>query len=127
MLLNWFFRKHAEKRIHTISRLSLGSLIFLTLMISGCAMVGPDYVKPTVPEPEEWLEAEDPQIKSEMAEFSQWWTGFNDPILNKLVESAYQQNLPLQITGLRILEARALANDPAAELDPPETIERIER
>jgi NodT family efflux transporter outer membrane factor (OMF) lipoprotein len=42
-----------------------------------------------------------------MADFSQWWTGFNDPILNQLVESAYQQNLPLQIAGLRILEARA--------------------
>jgi NodT family efflux transporter outer membrane factor (OMF) lipoprotein len=107
MQLNWFNRKRARKRIHTILRLSLGSLIFLTLMISGCAMVGPDYVKPTVPEPEEWLETEDPQIKSEMADFSQWWTGFNDPILNQLVESAYQQNLPLQITGLRILEARA--------------------
>lgn len=107
MLLNWFSRKHGKKIIHTILRLSLGSLIFLALMISGCAMVGPDYVKPTVPEPEKWLEAEDPQIKSEMADFSQWWTGFNDPILNKLIESAYQQNLPLQIAGLRILEARA--------------------
>jgi outer membrane protein TolC len=107
MLLNWFYKKHAIKRTHTILRLSLGSLISLILMICGCAMVGPDYVKPTVPEPEEWLEADDPQIKSGMADFSQWWTGFNDPILNKLVESAYQQNLPLQIAGLRILEARA--------------------
>jgi NodT family efflux transporter outer membrane factor (OMF) lipoprotein len=107
MLLNWFYKKRARKRTPTILRLSLGSLISMTLIISGCAMVGPDYVKPTVPEPGEWLEAEDPQIKSEMADFSQWWTGFNDPILNKLVESAYQQNLPLQIAGLRILEARA--------------------
>ena len=107
MQLNWFYTKHARRRIHIILRLSLGSLIFLSLMISGCAMVGPDYVKPTAPEPEKWLEDEDPQIKSEMADFSQWWTGFNDPILNKLVESAYEQNLPLQIAGLRILEARA--------------------
>ena len=107
MLLNWFYKKGAKNRIHTILRLSSASLICLTLMISGCAMVGPDYVKPTVVEPEKWLEAEDPQIKSETADFSQWWTGFNDPILNQLVESAYQQNLPLQIAGLRILEARA--------------------
>ena len=32
---------------------------------------------------------------------------FNDPVLNSLVENAYQQNLPLQIAGIRILEARA--------------------
>ena len=32
---------------------------------------------------------------------------FNDPVLNSLVETAYQQNLPLQIAGLRVLEARA--------------------
>ena len=79
MLLNRFYKKGAKKRIHTILRLSPGSLICLALMISGCAMVGPDYVKPTVVEPEKWLEAEDPQIKSETADFSQWWTVFNDP------------------------------------------------
>ncbi len=107
MLLNWFYKKRAKKRIHTILGLSLASLISLTLMISGCAMVGPDYVKPTAAQPEKWLEADNPQIKSEMADFTRWWTGFNDPILNRLVESAYQQNLPLQISGLRILEARA--------------------
>jgi len=107
MLLKWFYNKGAQKRIHTALRPSFGILISLILMISGCAMVGPDYVKPTAPEPEKWLEADDPQIKSETADFSQWWTGFNDPILNQLVESAYQQNLPLQIAGLRILEARA--------------------
>ena len=32
---------------------------------------------------------------------------FNDPTLDRLVELAYQQNLPLQIAGLRIVEARA--------------------
>jgi NodT family efflux transporter outer membrane factor (OMF) lipoprotein len=33
---------------------------------------------------------------------------FNDPTLDSLVQLAYHQNLPLQIAGLRILEARAL-------------------
>jgi NodT family efflux transporter outer membrane factor (OMF) lipoprotein len=32
---------------------------------------------------------------------------FHDPTLNALVKSAYQQNLTLQATGIRILEARA--------------------
>jgi NodT family efflux transporter outer membrane factor (OMF) lipoprotein len=32
---------------------------------------------------------------------------FNNPVLDQLIETAHQQNLPLQIAGLRILEARA--------------------
>jgi NodT family efflux transporter outer membrane factor (OMF) lipoprotein len=79
----------------------------LALVIGGCTMVGPDYVKPTAPEPQEWLESTDSKIESKAADFSTWWTVFNDPILNALVKSAYQQNLSLQVTGIRILEARA--------------------
>jgi NodT family efflux transporter outer membrane factor (OMF) lipoprotein len=82
-------------------------LIAITLLISACSMVGPDYVKPTAPEPEKWLESTDPQIESKSADFSQWWTVFNDPILNTLIETAYQQNLTLQNAGIRIVEARA--------------------
>jgi NodT family efflux transporter outer membrane factor (OMF) lipoprotein len=87
--------------------LILFGLLVLVLVIGGCTMVGPDYVKPTAPEPQEWLESTDSKIESKAADFSSWWTVFNDPILNTLVESAYQQNLSLQVTGIRILEARA--------------------
>ena len=69
--------------------------------------MGPDYVKPTLSELTDWLEAENPQIEKKEADFSQWWTVFNDPVLNELIQAAYQQNLPLQIAGLRIYEARA--------------------
>ena len=82
-------------------------LLIVTLVIGGCAMVGPDYVKPAVPEATEWIEADSPKIKSEEPEFKDWWTVFNDPVVNDLIEAAYQQNLPLQIAGLRIYEARA--------------------
>jgi len=82
-------------------------MVGMMLWLGGCAMVGPDYVKPTPPEPEKWLESSDPKIESQKAEFKEWWTVFNDPVLNELVQAAYQQNLPLQIAGLRIYEARA--------------------
>ena len=82
-------------------------LIASILILSGCAMVGPDYVKPTVPEPEQWLESGSPKIESRQGKFSDWWIVFNDPALNKLIQAAYQQNLNLQIAGLRIYEARA--------------------
>ena len=75
-------------------------------LLSGCAMVGPDYVKPTVQEPKEWLTQES-KIKTENIDYAQWWTVFNDPALNRLVETAYNQNLTLQVAGLRVLQARA--------------------
>ncbi|MBW2066907.1 MAG: efflux transporter outer membrane subunit, partial [Deltaproteobacteria bacterium] len=76
------------------------------LLAGGCA-VGPDYVRPPVPQQKEWLEEKDPKIRTEPADFTQWWTVFHDPVLNALVDTAYQQNLPLRIAGIRILEARA--------------------
>ena len=85
----------------------LVGLMALALGVGGCTMVGPDYVKPTAPEPQEWLGSADSKIESGAVDFSNWWTVFNDPILNDLVQNAYQENLSLRVTGIRILEARA--------------------
>jgi NodT family efflux transporter outer membrane factor (OMF) lipoprotein len=75
-------------------------------VLHGCA-VGPDYVKPTVPEPKQWLEEGNPKVEVEDADFTTWWKVFDDPVLDSLVESAYMQNLDLQLAGIRILQARA--------------------
>ena len=88
-------------------RRSVYSLIAAIFLTTGCTMVGPDFVKPEAPVGKEWLEARDPEIKTEASDYKNWWAVFNDPVLNNLVETAYQQNLPLQISGLRILQARA--------------------
>ena len=89
------------------TKLVLFGWVALAVVFSGCTMVGPDYVKPTTQEPKQWLESEDPKIASKEVDFSDWWTVFSDPVLNDLIQAAYQQNLPLQIAGLRIYEARA--------------------
>jgi len=85
---------------------TLKLLVALTIL-SGCAMVGPDYVKPEAQEPEQWLESGNSKIKSQDGKIADWWTVFTDPALDKLIQSAYEQNLTLQIAGLRIYEARA--------------------
>ena len=64
----------------------------LTLM-AGCA-VGPSYVRPKAPEMKEWLEKEDPKVKSESADFGAWWTIFNDPILDTLMERPFRRTSP---------------------------------
>jgi len=83
-----------------------GLIASFALLFLGCA-VGPDYVRPPAPEPQKWLEEKDPVLKSEPANFDRWWSAFNDPVLDKLVDMASQQNLSLRIAGIRILEARA--------------------
>ena len=89
-------------------RLSLVGLIATAMMLGGCAKLGPDFVRPEAPVAQDWMDATDPKIKkTATADYSEWWKTFNDPMLDALVEAAYQQNLSLKIAGVRILEARA--------------------
>ena len=76
------------------------------VVLGGCA-VGPDFKKPAVAVNATFRTRGDPRILTQYATDSIWWKGFNDPALDRLVELAYHQNLPLQIAGLRIVEARA--------------------
>jgi NodT family efflux transporter outer membrane factor (OMF) lipoprotein len=82
------------------------SLFGVMLALGGCA-VGPDFKRPEAAIPQRWSATGDPRIATQTATDSQWWKGFNDSSLDRLVELAYGQNLPLQIAGLRIVEARA--------------------
>ena len=76
------------------------------LVVAGC-LVGPDYKQPYVPLNAHWNSKGDPRVTSQSPIDVAWWKSFNDPTLDRLVEIAYEQNLPLQIAGLKILEARA--------------------
>jgi len=107
LFINYHNLKASDRS--SAQRLGFGlfGLLALALAIGGCTMVGPDYVKPSAPEPEKWIESGDPKIESKEVDFSRWWTVFNDPVLNELIESACQENLTVQIAGLRIMEARA--------------------
>jgi NodT family efflux transporter outer membrane factor (OMF) lipoprotein len=82
------------------------SLLGVLSALSGCA-VGPDFTKPTATVPQEWRTHGNPQISTQAQVDSEWWKAFGDPTLDRLVELAYRQNLPLQVAGLRIVEARA--------------------
>jgi outer membrane protein TolC len=56
---------------------------------------------------DQWLEAGDPRVKTDSAEYRNWWKVFKDPFLDQLVETAYRENLDLRQAGVRILETRA--------------------
>jgi NodT family efflux transporter outer membrane factor (OMF) lipoprotein len=79
----------------------------LAMVISGCAMIGPDFSRPSAKLSPEWLEAGDPRVKTEPTTYREWWKAFNDPVLDDLIQTAYRQNLSLRVAGVRVLEARA--------------------
>jgi NodT family efflux transporter outer membrane factor (OMF) lipoprotein len=83
-------------------------LLILLVLVNGCAL-GPDYEPPATPvlQEQQWIDIDAPQINNESADLARWWTVFEDPVLNTLVDKAYQQNLTLRVAGLRVLGARA--------------------
>jgi NodT family efflux transporter outer membrane factor (OMF) lipoprotein len=81
-------------------------VIGLVLPAHAC-LVGPDFVRPKVALNASWSERRDPRLAVNAATEIAWWKAFGDPALDELIELAYHQNLPLQVAGLRILEARA--------------------
>ena len=96
-----------SRAIFPIGLIPLLGLVFLMLLISSCATVGPDFKTPEADVAEEWQEDRDPRVTSGEREDWDWWEVFDDPVLDNLVKTAYGQNLPLQKAGIRILEARA--------------------
>ncbi len=86
---------------------AVAGLISITLLAIGCTTVGPDYVRPSADVSGQWMEVADARVKPEPAEYREWWTVFDDPVLNALVEIAYKENLTLRSAGIRIMEARA--------------------
>ncbi|VGO23458.1 efflux transporter outer membrane subunit [Pontiella sulfatireligans] len=80
----------------------------LTLfLVYGCSTVGPEHKAPDLSVAEQWSDAEDVRIEAGEIDHSEWWNTFNDPILTELIELAHEQNLPLRIAGIRIMESRA--------------------
>jgi NodT family efflux transporter outer membrane factor (OMF) lipoprotein len=93
-----------------LARLML--VVLLLLQCGGC-LVGPDFSEPPAPVASKWLESNDPSVISaplvstgQRADWD-WWTVYHDPVLDRLIRVAYEQNLSLVSAGTRVLEARA--------------------
>lgn len=102
-------RRAKDSKLHRPG-LKIHKLLFfllLPLLLSSCAAIGPDFSGLDAPEQSSWIEDNRLRKVSGPEDLSQWWTGFNDPILNRLIETAHKQNVSLQVAGLRVLAARA--------------------
>lgn len=85
---------------------------------NGCK-VGPNYCHPPCAAvADNWIDSDDPRVLSQPPEYPDWWSVFQDPVLNCLVETSYQQNLTLREAGLRVMQARAQRAMVAGDLFP---------
>lgn len=79
----------------------------LILAVAGCgALATDDYARPDVSVPSSFGGG-DTTISAEHTITPDWWTGFNDPYLNQLIDRSVAGNLDLQISVARIQEAQA--------------------
>jgi hypothetical protein len=119
----------SRNRFHAISRVGIFhclSAVVVATTFSGCAgmrsckdyvgscknyvhngfKVGPEYCKPAAPVADSWIDEYDERVRTELPNYADWWSVFNDPVLDRLMEETYQQNLDLKAAGLRVLQSR---------------------
>lgn len=89
----------------------------LMLLVAGCS-VGPNYREPPVTARAGWNEGQQEGVDTGTAELARWWTAFDDPLLNSLIERAIRSNLDLRIAEARIREARGTLGAAGADLWP---------
>lgn len=93
--------------------------LVLSALLAGCA-VGPDYTAPKIDMVgfHNTGMVEGRQASLPAPALDRWWTGFNDPMLEKVVQRALDQNLSLQAAFARVAQARAVAQAAGADLLP---------
>ena len=101
--------------------------LLATVALAGCT-VGPDYHRPQVDMPPDWVSptaaapaaATQPSVAvvQPPVDIARWWSTFNDPVLESLVQRALESNLDLRLSALRLREARAARRIATSALYP---------
>ena len=79
----------------------------LAVLVAGCAM-GPNYKRPEIKSPAEFRGQSAPLDAKSLADLA-WWDLYRDPVLDKLIRTALQQNYDVRIALARVEEFRAAA------------------
>ncbi|MDY6987904.1 MAG: efflux transporter outer membrane subunit [Thermodesulfobacteriota bacterium] len=90
---------------------------FMAMALSACS-VGPEYERPELQEKKAWGERGSAELAPSRVIEMDWWTGFGDPYLDKLVKEAISGSFDLRILLGRIQEAGATIKGARAGLMP---------
>ncbi|SFN27377.1 efflux transporter outer membrane subunit [Dokdonella immobilis] len=106
----------------------LPAIAALAASIAACT-VGPDYVRPESPAPAHFASAAQPdpgsraELPADPAAVTEFWNGFNDPLLSRLVEQALASNHDLRIALANLDRANALLGGTRFDAVPVVTAE----
>ncbi|KJH62480.1 efflux transporter outer membrane subunit [Acinetobacter calcoaceticus] len=102
---------------------SIVLLPILTSILAACT-VGPNYKRPSISLPEQYLGARLNSPSDETkADIEVWWKSFNDPQLTRYVTLALKQNLDLAQAYTRVTQAQAGLSAVNASLRPIGTVD----
>jgi len=71
-------------------------------LLAGCFTLGPDYRRQTVDVPDAW-----PEPMTTASVPAEWWRGYQDPVLDAMIQEALGHNADLRLAIARVDEARA--------------------
>lgn len=90
-------------RVEWIRALSLAAIL---MFVSGCGTIqGPAYERPDVPDKPQWSQLEGRELTASEVIQPDWWHGFGDPYLIKLIQQAIDQGFDMRIAALRLDKA----------------------
>lgn len=122
-------RKKPDAHAANARKLYALLLLWIGLMtqLAGCGFsnwahngfkVGPDYYPPLAEVADNWLDDQDSQVITVPPASPEWWLTFQDPILDGLIQTAYDQNLTLNEAAWRVMQARSQRAIAAGNLLP---------
>lgn len=81
----------------------------VALLMAGCAAVGPDHQPPATALDAAFVQPGSavPDARAPAADIATFWRGFNDPVLNALIERAIEANSDVRIAQARLQESSA--------------------
>jgi len=88
--------------------------ILIVLLLAAC-VVGPDYEKPEIDTPDAYrfTDKEASNVVN-----TQWWTQFDDPVLNELIDEALRANLDVRLAAARVEQFAARLNITRSDFFP---------
>ncbi|WP_029918344.1 efflux transporter outer membrane subunit, partial [Pelobacter seleniigenes] len=96
-------------------------LTLLSLALSSCAAVGPDYQPPKMTVPETWNNSGGGITQQGREDLGEWWQNLHDPLLTELIEEALRSSPDIRSARAKLREARARRGIAGADYYPTVT------
>lgn len=97
------------------------AILLLVGLVAGCASVGPDYVAPNPPLPDDWQTRLEDGLRAEPVDpdqLARWWETLGDPLVTDLINKTLTVNPDLKQALARVRQSRASRAKTAADRFP---------